>query len=397
MDNFEYFNPVRVIFGNGKRNELGHELQGKYSRALIVCSKGPFRENGLFDDILAQLESAGIKTFQMNDIDSNPRISSAIEGADICKTNNIDLVVALGGGSTLDCSKIIAGAALTDMDPHRYLWPTDDKVMMDKALDQVFIPTMAATGTELNNTSVIKDQEAVHKSWCYSDAMFAKIVLMDPEVTVSVPMDLTIWGSMDILSHIFEFYFNGYDEIIFQKRFSEALILSTMEALELLVKDPNDLIARGELAWTSVMAWGGLTKIGRGGPDGVCHGIDPGIVSCYDMHHGAALGVITPRWMKFILPKAVPQFSRFARMVFGVSEPDNQTAAEKGVELFIDWTKKIGCPQTFADLGAEKASGHVLQEIAKQMVDENGGTVGQLVTLTAEEICRIYEQCWEPL
>jgi alcohol dehydrogenase len=397
MENFNYYNPVKVSFGAGIRTSIGQQLKGRYKKALLVCSKGPFRGNGLFSEIKMQLEAAGIQVFETVDIDSNPHISSVVEGAAVCKKNDIDLVVGLGGGSTLDCSKLIAGAALTDMDPRRFLWPVDDKVMMEKSLDKIFIPTIAATGTELNNTAVIKDEEIDHKSWCFSDVMFAKEVFLDPEITVSLPKKLTVWGAMDILSHIFEFYFNGYDDIIFQKKFSESLILSAMECTDRLVKNPEDVEARGELMWISIMGWGGLTKIGRGIPDMGCHGSVPGIVAKYDIHHGAALGVFTPHWMKKVWKQAVPQFSRFARVVMGVEDADDAVAAEKGVILFIEWLKKVGCPQTFSDLGVEKPSIDVLRSIAKTMADENGGTVGTLVKLGTEDILEVYESCWNPL
>jgi alcohol dehydrogenase len=397
MENFSYYNPVKVNFGAGIRKSIGNVLRGRYERALLVCSKGPFRENSLFDEIKKQLESADIKVFETVDIDSNPHISSVINGADVCKKNKIDVVVALGGGSTLDCSKLIAGAALTEMDPHRFLWPIDDKVIMEKALDMIFIPTMAATGTELNNTAVIMDEKIGHKSWCFSDVMFAKEVFLDPEVTLSLPLNITVWGAMDILSHIFEFYFNGYDEIIFQKKFSESLIQSVMECTDKLVSNPQDVVTRGELMWISIMAWGGLTKIGRGIPDMACHGSVPGIVARFNIHHGAALGVFTPRWMRYIWKQAVPQFSRFARVVMGVDNPDDKAAAEEGVNRFIDWAKKVECPATYADLGVKKPSTEDLRVIAEAMTGENGGSVGQMVNLKTDDVLNIYELCWKTL
>lgn len=139
MEDFNYYNPVKVNFGAGIRKTIGKTLKGRYSKALLVCSKGPFRENGLFNEIKKQLEFAELQIFEIGDIDSNPHISSVIEGAEACKKNKVDVVIALGGGSTLDCSKLIAGAALTELDPHRFLWPVDDKIMMGKALDMMIL------------------------------------------------------------------------------------------------------------------------------------------------------------------------------------------------------------------------------------------------------------------
>lgn len=175
------------------------------------------------------------------------------------------------------------------------------------------------------------------------------------------------------------------------------LIQSVMECTDKLIANPQDVVRRGELMWISIMAWGGLTKIGRGIPDMACHGSVPGIVGKYDMHHGAALGVFTPRWMKYIWKQAVPQFARFGREVMGINNTNDETAAEEGIDLFIKWIKKTGCPSTYKDLGIEKPSTEDLRIIAEAMAIENGGSVGQIVTLKTDDILQIYESCWKAL
>ena len=394
MDTFEFFNPVRVFFGNGERQRIGQLLQGRYQKVLLVCSKGPFRTNGLHAEIKGLIQEAGATVFEMGDVDSNPRITSVEEGANICRLNNIQCVVALGGGSTMDCSKVIAGAALTDMDPRRFLW--GDKVEMKTSLDTVMIPTIAATGTELNNTAVIMDEVSLSKSWCGAECMFPKMTIIDPEIHAGVPLRLTIWGAMDILSHTFEFYFNRHESALFQLQFSEGIIRSAMECVELLLKDAKDLRARGELSWTSIMAWGGLTKIGRGAPDMACHTIAEGLVPYYDLHHGAALGVITPRWMRQVVNRAQSIFARFARNVFDVQESNDGTAARQGVELYIRWLRRIGAPDTLEQLAGKKIPSEKLKEIARRILNENQ-EVGRLVKLGEEDIVSIFEASCIPL
>ena len=388
MDAFEFINPVRVIFGNGERKRIGQLLRGRYKKVLLVCSKGPFRTNGLHAEIKNLINEAGVTVWEMGDIDSNPRITSVEEGARICRSNQIECVLALGGGSTMDCSKVIAGAALMDMDPRRFLW--GNKVEMKASLDTVMIPTIAATGTELNNTAVIMDEASVSKSWCGAECMFPKTTIIDPEIHASVPLELTVWGAMDILSHTFEFYFNRNESAIFQLYFSEAIIRSAMDCVELLVKDPKDLRARGELAWTSIMAWGGLTKIGRGAPDMACHTVAEGLVPYYDLHHGATLGVITPRWMRHVVDRAQSIFSRFARNVFHVHEEDDTKAARRGVELYIHWLQRMRAPDTLAQLAGKKIPSEKLREIARRILEENH-EVGRLVKLGEDDIVSIFE------
>jgi alcohol dehydrogenase len=394
MDDFRYYSPVRVIFGAGSSGKIGEELVGRYRKALLVCGKGPFRGNGVFGRIKAALETSGIEVFEMGDIDSNPRIGSVEEGSALCRKEGIQVIVALGGGSTMDCCKVMAGAALTDIDPRKFLW--GEKIPMERSLDTVMIPTFAATGTELNNTAVILDDKALSKSWCEAECMFPKITIVDPEIAAGAPYRLTSWGCMDILSHTFEFYFNGHGEAIFQQRLSEALILSAMACVELLQKNPRDLHARGEIAWISIVAWGGLTKIGRGAPDMACHTCAEVLVPYFDIHHGAALGVFTPRWMRWAAPKRPAVFARFARNVMGVTEADDAKAAVEGVERYIQWLKKVGAPDSFEELAGRKISDDTLREISERVRAENP-TVGRLIELDSEDIFGIFKACRSPL
>lgn len=399
MEQFEYYNPDRIIFGPGERKRIGGECAKRgCKRVLLTVSKGPFRENGLYDEIKGSLESAGVRVFGIGDIDSNPRISSVREGAALCKGENIDGVVALGGGSTMDCSKVIAAAATVGDDPWEYLW--GHKKTFPASLPTFMIPTMAATGTEVNPWAVIMDEDAAWKSACTSEVMYPTVTIQDPEITLTVPINLTVWGAMDILSHTFEFYFNGNRDSIFQNRFSEATIHSVIECVNILVDNPKDLRARGELMYSSIMAWGGLNFLGRGGPDMACHTIAEGFVPCYDIHHGASLGVITPRWMRFAAPKAPAYFARFAREIFGLNDVSVGGVidlADRGVEAYIAWLKKIKAPDTLQDLTGEKIEKEKLKEIVDRTYEDAGGKVGVLVEMSREEAVDLLMACQKPL
>lgn len=399
MQAFEYFNPDRIIFGPGERKRIGEECKKRgISKVLLTCAKGPFRENGLHGEIRSALEKAGTEVFEIGDIDSNPRISSVREGAAMCKEKEIEGVVALGGGSTMDCSKVIAAAATVDDDPWEYLW--GHKKTFPTSLPTFMIPTMAATGTEVNPWAVVMDEDATWKSACTSEVMYPTVTIQDPEITLTVPIKLTVWGAMDILSHTFEFYFNGNNDVIFQTRFSEATIHSVMECVDLLVENPKDLRARGELMYSSIMAWGGLNFIGRGGPDMACHTLAEGFVPYYDIHHGASLGVITPRWMRFAAPKAPSHFARFAEEIFDMNNVEVGGViglAERGVEAYISWLKKIGAPNTLQDLTGTEVSREKMREIVDRTYEDAGGSVGALVELSREESVDILMDCQKPL
>ena len=388
MESFEFYSPVKIFFGVGQRYKLGEYLKSDYKKVLLVVGKGPFRSNGAYGDIKTSLNAAGIETIEMGDIDQNPRLSSVREGAKVCKANSVDCVVALGGGSVMDCAKVIGAAAVTDTDPYNFLW--GERVAITKSLDVVTIPTLAATGTEVNPYAVIVNDESREKFYCVTP--HPKIALMDPQLTITVPLKLTIWGGMDILSHTFEFYFNGNTGSEFQPRFSEAIILSTMSTLEKLAKDPGDIMARGELMWDAVMAWGGLTQIGRGDPDMACHGLEESFSGYFDTHHGACLGVLTPRWMEYVYKEAPAPFARFGRNIFNIQDADDMSAAKKAVGEYKAWLKRIGAPNTYFDFSDKEFSDKDLRHVAETSCRIYGGHVGKLRKIDIQEAFVILKQ-----
>jgi alcohol dehydrogenase YqhD (iron-dependent ADH family) len=394
MENFEYYNPDRIKFGPGIRNSIGDELKSlSCKRVLITVGKGPFHENGLYDEIAGSIAKNGIGIVNIGDIDSNPRITSVREGVAACKKEGVDTVVAIGGGSTMDCSKVIAAAAMSGDDPWEHVW--GHKKPFTQSLRTVMVPTLAATGTDVNPYAVIMDEDAIWKSAVTAECMYPDMTLCDPEIHTGVPISLTVWGAMDILSHTFEFYFNGYHRSIFQNRFSEAIVMSVMESLNRLVKDPRDIEARGELWWSSIMAWGGLTFLGRGGPDMACHDLAEGFVPFYDTHHGGTLGVITPRWMQFVLDRKEPlvleRFSRFARNVMGVIDENDERAARSGFDKYLDWLKSVGAPDTYSDLTKKPVSKEKMPEIVAKTYDDLGRGVGNISQISQDDALRILE------
>ena len=386
MEKFDYYNPVCTYFGEGRISEISNYLKNKYKCYLLVTSK-TFKSNETGHTVIGQLEKAGGKVVEIGSIPTNPKMENIYEGVDAAREHYCDCIVALGGGSVMDCSKIIAMAARTGIDARNYLWGDADE--NTDSIDTVMIPTIAATGTELNNTAVAVDKENKEKFWCYT--AFPKYCFMDPQITCSLSKKLTIWGAMDILSHTFEYYMNGNMESEFQLRFSESLIMAVMDAVEKLVVAPLDVHARGEIMWCSTMTWGtGLTKIGRGEAEMSCHNIEERFSGYFDTHHGGGLGVITPRWMLYVYKKAPEIFSRFARNVMRIDEKDDPKAAGKGINAFIGWLKKIGAPQTYSDLNPElKFEDNELDIVAEKIWNVCHGQVGKLVPLELTDIKEI--------
>ena len=393
MLDFLFHWPPRMLFGVDSHKKIGEEMQGVSSKALIVCAKGPFRENGLYDDVKNSLERAGIQTYGMGDIDQNPRLSSVREGVAICKKETIDTVVAIGGGSAMDCTKLIAAAALYDCDPYEFVWGSRPQIT--KSLRTVLIPTIAATGTETNKSAVIVNDETKEKYYC--DCEHAWLVIFDPAVTKSAPHRLVVWGAMDILSHTFEYYFNGFEGSEFQSRFSEAIALSVMHALDVLNETPEDLTALGELQWCATMAWGGLTKIGRMEPEMTCHWLEESFSGYFDTHHGACLGVLTPRWMRMACQDKPSIFARFARNVMGVVEEDDKKAAAEGVERYIAWLKTIHAPNTFFDIGKKEFSDAQIEHVVSTAWRIYDGHIGKIRHMTYEDCLQLIKSGREPI
>ena len=389
MKQFEYYNPTRVEFGVGIRKKLGAAMKGMYGHALIVCSEGPFHENGLYDEVRLDLTDNGLNVYGMGDVEANPKLYRIREGADICKKNGIDLIVAVGSGSAIDCAKAISAAAAMDVDPFDLYW--GKRVAVTKTIDVVILPTIAATGSEMNRSSVAVNEETKEKY--FFDSSHAKYVFMDPEVTLTVPIKLTIWGIMDILSHTYEFYFNNDSGSEFQMRLSEAIILSVMHSTEVLHKNPLDIIARGEIMWAAAVTWGtGLTWIGRSDPDMACHGIEESFSAYFDTHHGACLGVLTPRWMQITAPDYPALFARFARNIMGVCQEDDAKAAVEGVAKYKEWLKSVDAPNTFFDIAPLSFSDEELARVAKTACKVYGGKVGKVKGFYEEDILSLLKQ-----
>lgn len=392
MEPFVYENPVKIIFGAGCRKSLHEIIKGKYHKVLIVCAMGPFRKNGFFDCIADEIKASGAEVFEMPDVHQNPRLSSARLGMKLCREGGADCVVALGGGSAMDCAKLIAASAKTGIDPYEYVFGTRPKV--ENSLDTIMIPTIAATGTECNNSSVIVNDDTKEKYYC--DCFFPRYAILDPELTATVPYRLLLWGAMDILSHTFEYYFNGNSQSVFQTNFSEAILKSVIHVLNRLASDPEDLNARGELMYCAVMAWGGLTKIGRGEPDMTCHSIEESFSGYFDTHHGGCLGVLTPRWMEIAMPTAQAAFARFARNVMGIQETDDTLAAKAGVESYRQWLRRIGAPDTYEDLSDRDFSDAELDHVAQTAFRIYHGKIGRLKSFNLEEVKKLLYKGREP-
>ena len=350
---FEYNNPTHLIFGAGSLSRLG-KIAAKYGkRALLVTGGGSVKRSGTLDRAIKSLTGAGLSIFECTGVEPNPRISSVKRGAATAKENDCDLVIALGGGSTMDASKVMAAAVYYDGDPWDMIFHGQENVHIPtKALPLITVPTLAATGSEMNNGAVISNEETKEKSFVQAECLYPKVALLDPELTVSVPKDQTAYGVCDLITHVTEAYLNGADNTPIQDRFAEGVILTALEYGPQAITDGNDLNAREQVMWAATVALNGWVQSGGGGAGYPVHMIEHTVSAYHDITHAAGLAIINPSWMRFAAKTNTKKFVQFAERIFGLSAkgPDDLESALAGIDKFEKFLESIECPTRFSAL-----------------------------------------------
>lgn len=378
--NFEFHNPTHLIFGAGVLSQLG-EVAGQQGRkALIVTGGGSVKRSGVFDRAVASLKDAGIAVAECAGVEPNPRITSVARGADIARSEDCDVVIALGGGSTMDAAKVIAAAALYDGDPWDLIGHGQENwVIPTRALPIITVPTLAATGSEMNKGAVISNAETKVKSFVQADCLFPKVALVDPELTLTVPKDQTAYGVCDIITHVTEGYFTGVDGTPIQDRFAEGVIINAIEWGKKAVADGSDLEARTQVQWASILALNGWVNAGTNYTPPV-HMIEHALSAHHDITHGAGLAVVNPAYMRFIAKARPERLAQFATRIFGLSgEGKNQSAlAMQGIDAFEAFLQSIGCPTRLSELGiGDELFSQYAEDAVLVVRDEDGNLPGR--------------------
>jgi alcohol dehydrogenase YqhD (iron-dependent ADH family) len=349
---FSFQNPTQLIFGAGTLAELGEAVHVYGKKALLVTGGGSVRRNGTLERAVASLNAAGVSVVECSGVEPNPRLSSVVRGAEIARSEGCDVVVALGGGSTMDAAKVMAAAVFYEGDPWNMMVHVQNRVLPTKALPIVTVPTLAATGSEMNGGAVITDEKTTVKSFVTAKCLYPHAAIVDPELTMSVPPDQTAFGICDLITHVTESYFNGVDGTPLQDRFAEGVILTAMEWGPIAVADGNDLEARAQVQWASVVALNGWVQVGTAAPYPV-HMIEHSLSAHHDIAHGAGLAVVNPAWMRAAAQARPARFAQFAHRVFGLSlkHPEDAEAAREGINRFEAFLRSIGCPTRLSEVG----------------------------------------------
>lgn len=363
FNNFYYSNPVKVYFGKGVVERIGEKTSEYGKNVLLITGGGSVKKIWIFFEVMENLKKHGLKIFELSGVKSSPGLEKCQEGSEICKKNNIEVVIALGGGSVLDTAKTISFAALYDGD----LWDFFEKKReVEKALPIISVMTVAATGSEFNNITVIKNEKINKKESIWNENLFPKVSFLDPRLTFSVPLKYTAFGAVDIIAHVLERYVTNKSSTILQLRFKESIMTTVMENVEAVLKNPSDYEARASLMWSSSLACSQMFELGNENLDIPCHTIDIELGGLYDVPHGANLAVLIPAFMMCKIEKYKSNIERFSMNVLKVGKNEETSClAEMGIKNFRLWLEKIGCPTTLKDLGYKKED---FEQIAKRVM-----------------------------
>ena len=390
MNNFIFQNSTKVYFGRGCVKEYLECLVshcGKGQTVMLAYGGGSIKRNGIYDEITGILNAAGKEIVEFSGIMPNPTYAKVQEGAALAREKGVDVILAVGGGSVMDCCKAVALAANYDGDIWEDFWNRAG-VISHEPLPLGVIVTVAGTGSECNGGAVITNEAVKVKTGRDYPQCNPQFALMDPAYTFSVPKVQMITGGFDTLSHIMEIYFSGPDEENVSDDIAEALMRGVIRDLRAAVKNPEDYTARSNLMWEATMAENRIIKMNKK-TDFQAHMMEHQLGAYTDCNHGAGLAVLHPVYYRMICEKGAEKFARFAVRVWDIPA-DGKTKAElarAGVEALADFIKELGMPTTLRELGMSEET--PLKEIA----DSVPLTPGGYGHLTHEDVRNIFQEC----
>lgn len=380
MNNFTYHVYTDVRFGKDQINALPELIAPLGKKVLLVYGGGSIKKNGIYAKIQELLSDCEI--FELSGIEPNPKIESVREGVKLCKEHGIEVVLAVGGGSVIDASKVIAGGAYYDGDAWDLVM---DNSKIGKVLPIVTILTLAATGSEMNKNAVISNMATNEKLGTSSHYFKPVASICDPTYLFTLPAKQTAAGTADIMSHVFEQYFQKTGTAYLTDRFAESILKTCIKYCPVALKEPDNYEARANLMWASTQALNGLTSAGKGGA-WTCHPIEHELSAFYDITHGVGLAIVTPRWMRYILSDAtVEKFAEYARNVWDIQEEDNWKAANYGIDATEEFFRDCGIPMKLSEVGIDESKFEAMAEDAVKF----GGLQWAYVALDKQDVVEI--------
>ena len=384
---FNYYNPTKIYFGKTALNNLKKELANYGENILLVYGKNSIKKNGLYDKVMEILKESNKKVVELQGIKSNPTYTQMMEGARLVKENNVDLILAVGGGSVIDCSKGIAVSAYSEEDPWEKYW-VDCKRVDNKVVPVGSILTMVGTGSEMNGGSVITNEEKMLKNGRVFPAnVYPKFSILNPEYTYTVPKNQMVSGIFDTLSHLMEQYFSGDDN-----NTTDYVIEGVMNALldnaRVAIENPMDYEARSNIMWCATLGLNTVTGLSKE-QDWEVHMIEHQVGAYTDCPHGIGLAIVSVPYYRYIYKYGLDKFVRFAKKVWKIHGKDmsKDEIALAGIEKLSDFIKELGIPTTLREIGATE---EMLPLIANSTEIMDSG----YKKLTADEILEILKEAY---
>lgn len=387
MNQFLYDIPVKVYFGENQLTFLGEELSRYGKRVLLTYGGGSIKKTGLYEAVVSEIKKAGLTLFELSGIEPNPRVDSVRKGAEICKREKIDVLLAVGGGSTIDAAKFMAAGACVDFDPWEFFskWAP-----IEKALPLLTVLTLSATGSEMDSGGVISNPETQDKIGRTDALLLPKVSFLDPTLTYTVSPYQTACGAADMMSHIMEVYFDMEPGMYMLDCFMEGMMKTIIQYAPIAMAEPDNYEARANLMWTSSWAINGFIN-GDRDHAWSCHPMEHELSAIYDITHGLGLAILTPRWLEYCLDESTAsKYYQFGTNVFGITPSEDQMAvAKESIERLRDFLfHTLKLKDTFTKVGIKKED---FPKMAQKAC--GGGALPGFKALDQKAIERIFEMC----
>lgn len=381
MENFVFHNPTKLVFGKGTVEKIGEYLRKDgIKKVLLLYGSGSIKRNGVYEKVVRSLFENGVEKVEVSGVRPNPVLSKVHEAIDVARKNDVQAILAVGGGSVVDSAKAVAAGFYYEGD----IWDAFiGKYNVKKALPLYVVLTMSATGTEMNGNGVITKEETKEKFYFSSKHVYPVVSIVDPTTQFSLPKEQVVYGAIDAISHIMEYYFDttGSDLI---DRIDESIIKTLIETTEVLIKEPENYEARANFCLATTLALNGLTGMGTNGGDWSSHELEHAVSALKpDVAHGAGLAIVFPAWMEYVKDRISEKLIRFGKNILGL---DGEITPERTIEALKNWYSSIGAPVKLSEVGFTKDD---IDELTKTA--NKHAPFGTVKELREEDIRKIYE------
>lgn len=390
MENFQYYTPTKIIFGRGAEVQTGQlAAEQGCKKVLVHYGGGSVVRSGLLERIYRSLDAVGISYVSLGGVVPNPRLSLVYEGIRLARKEQVDFILAVGGGSVIDSAKAIGYGVANEGD----VWDFYEKRRTAKACLPIgVVLTIAAAGSEMSDSSVITKEEGWLKRGYSSNYARARFAVMNPELTMTLPKYQTASGCVDIMMHTMERYFNHSENMEMTDGISEHLLRTVMKNAKILMNEPDNYQARAEVMWAGSLSHNGLTGCGTGGGDWASHQLEHELGGMFDVAHGAGLAAVWGSWARYVMDAAPERFAKFAVNVMGVKpEAEKLKTAQKGIEAMEDFYHALDMPVCIGDMGIELTE-EQMRELAEKCSHFGKRTIGCIKKLDQEDMYQIYKE-----